>query len=620
MRDQSRLYFRFLFPLCFLLCLFGSIASNAAIQAEYYVDPAKGSDTNPGNSADFAFQTVGRAQSAVRDSLMRRSIRAGDIVVYLRGGTYLLTKPLTLEPQDSGRPGTTVIYQAYKDEKPIFSGGKIVTGWTLHDQSHNIWQADMGPDDDFRQLYVNGQKASRTSSGSPAGANKDPQGYAISDPNLQNLKNQKYIEVVTSPHGWQEERLRVDSITADHIILQQPGLGIITSSEYPGYGGISRLENAYEWLTRGGSFYLDRTEHKLYYIPRGGESMDTALVEAPVLERLIYFHGSSAKPVSNIRISGITFRLCTWLEPSNGVGLVSTQANQITYNKPTPGEIGYPAPKAAIDGTGMCNVVISNCTFHDLGGDGVNIMFASKNDVISHCEFDNLSCSGIQVANTFPQVAQLPVGSPDIVSGITVADCTVHTVCYDYPGGCGIFLGYVQGCTIIHNELYDLPYTGISLGWGWTDKNELSAYRTDNLLEGNKIHNYMNSMNDGGGIYCNGYEQSGTITKNFIYDQHHAFPLIYLDDGAANWVVNQNVLQGKKNGMLWVLYKGVNEQISDNYTDTNDMRNMGDNNGASSSVKNTTLVTDDNWPPAAQAIMAAAGPRPGNNIAASKAP
>ena len=31
----------------------------------------------------------------------------------------------------------------------------------------------------------------------------------------------------------------------------------------------------------------------------------------------------------------------------------------------------------------------------------------------------------------------------------------------------GVIYFYVVGARIEHNEIYDLPYTAISLGWGW---------------------------------------------------------------------------------------------------------------------------------------------------------
>ena len=66
-----------------------------------------------------------------------------DIVVYLRGGTYALTNTLTFTPVDSGNNGHKVSYRAYESESPVISGGKSITGWTLHDGSKNIWQASV---------------------------------------------------------------------------------------------------------------------------------------------------------------------------------------------------------------------------------------------------------------------------------------------------------------------------------------------------------------------------------------------------------------------------------------------------------------------------------------------
>jgi hypothetical protein len=57
-----------------------------------------------------------------------------------------------------------------------------------------------------------------------------------------------------------------------------------------------------------GQFYFDKTAKTLYYYIRPGENMDTADVEAPVVEKLIDIAGTSTtNRVKNITFQGITF-------------------------------------------------------------------------------------------------------------------------------------------------------------------------------------------------------------------------------------------------------------------------------------------------------------------------
>ena len=55
--------------------------------------------------------------------------------------------------------------------------------------------------------------------------------------------------------------------------------------------------------------------------------------------------------------------------------------------------------------------------------------------------------------------------SPGPDSGNVISNNLIENVADEYHGGVGIFAGYVANTLISHNEVADLPYTGISLGW-----------------------------------------------------------------------------------------------------------------------------------------------------------
>ena len=84
----------------------------------------------------------------------------GDIVVYLRCGTYAIDSTIAIGTSCSGTNGYTVKFMNYTGETPVISGGQAITGWTLYDAAKNIYQAT-GITFNFRQLYVNGVKAVR---------------------------------------------------------------------------------------------------------------------------------------------------------------------------------------------------------------------------------------------------------------------------------------------------------------------------------------------------------------------------------------------------------------------------------------------------------------------------
>ena len=81
---------------------------------------------------DGPFLTLDRARDAVR-AADRNLGRA----VVLRGGTYYLTAPLRLGPEDSGTAQHPVVYQAYPGETVRLSGGRPITGW--QDKGNGVW-------------------------------------------------------------------------------------------------------------------------------------------------------------------------------------------------------------------------------------------------------------------------------------------------------------------------------------------------------------------------------------------------------------------------------------------------------------------------------------------------
>ena len=260
--------------------------------------------------------------------------------------------------------------------------------------------------------------------------------------------------------------------------------------------------------------------------------------------------------------------------------------------------------KAALDGIWLENVDVSRCTFAHLGGNGVNILRGSRNSVVDHCLFYDLAGSAVQVALGWGPDGNVPASSPEIVDGIIVSNNTAHDLCTDYVAGCGMYAGYTRECSFIHNTLYNLPYTGISLGWGWGQDAMPGAFTTGNFIDGNLIHDHMLLLNDGGAIYCNGKQWNATLSNNYAYHQGHQYGVYYLDDGATNWSVFNNVAN-KDSAACWYLYKGGNNHCYDNFVDNPYV--MNESTGACTCADNT-VVTGGNYPAAAKAIMNAAGP------------
>ena len=142
-----------------VLCMVGAfILPNipvhaAETQADLWVDPVNGNDTNDGLTEATALKTIQAAKT-----LAAKMSAEKDIVVMLKGGTYDATETITFGASESGRNGHTITYRAASGETPIISGGTRLEGWTLHDANKNIYVADLPAGTELtRQFYVDGK-------------------------------------------------------------------------------------------------------------------------------------------------------------------------------------------------------------------------------------------------------------------------------------------------------------------------------------------------------------------------------------------------------------------------------------------------------------------------------
>jgi len=133
-------------------------------RADFYVSP-EGKDSWSGkldapNAAknDGPFASVDRARKAVQG--IRRG-HSGPVVVMLRGGTYFLPAALNFDHSDSGSANAPVVYEAFPGEKPVISGGRVITGWS--NTSGNVWTVKLDSHDfqKFEALFFNDERRYR---------------------------------------------------------------------------------------------------------------------------------------------------------------------------------------------------------------------------------------------------------------------------------------------------------------------------------------------------------------------------------------------------------------------------------------------------------------------------
>lgn len=552
-----------------LILLTATSAAVASVQATFHV-ATNGNDAYPG-SETRPFATIERAQQAVRAI---NGQMTADIVVVLHGGTYRIGQTIVFDAADSGFSGHNAIYRAAKNETPILSGGKTIVGWQPDEKGR--WKAP-SPLDNFRQLYVNGVRATRARGEKPAELElSGNDGYTTSAVAMADWRNPGDIELCYVVI-WCHTRCKVQSIRreGDHakIAMLQPHFGNakvkqgmnIVNPEY--LDGIY-VENALELLDTPGEWYLDRTAKTVYYLPRPGEDMAKIETIAPAVEKIVELRGTLEKPVHNIRFEGITFEHGGWLLPSE-IGFVDLQANFVLdWKRPYDPDDADPDTVKSPSNI-VCHatksIVFERCTFCRLGSGGVDLEFGSQDNAIVGCEFRDISASAVQVGDVLKDDHH-PDDPRKIVKNNTIANNSIHDCGVEYLGSVGVFAGYTEGTVIAHNEICNLPYSGISVGWGWGFEDaggrESTAYAAnhyvnpyttpttakDNRIEYNNLHGVMAKMNDGGAIYTLGNLPGTIIRGNWIHDCPPAnrgwCHGIYFDQGSGFIESTGNLIYG----------------------------------------------------------------------------
>ena len=101
---------------------------------------------------------------------------------------------------------------------------------------------------------------------------------------------------------------------------------------------------------------------------------------------------------------------------------------------------------------------------------------------------------------------------------------------------------YTDSLEISNNHIENIPYTGISLGWGWIYTTD-SVTAKDNSIKGNYIRDVMQECYDGGGIYTLGLQPGSVICENYIRGCRLPYGTIYLDGGSVGFTVRDNVTE-----------------------------------------------------------------------------
>lgn len=455
-------------------------------------------------------------------------------------------------------------------------------------------------------------------------------------------------------------------------------------------------ENDLTLLDQPGEWYQDTTAGALYYIPTAGQDLTKIDVELPQLEYLLSVGAACpvgldsggacvapptgnptqavayapptggdpyAQPAHDLVFSGLTFSHTSWLRPNKdgfadqqtGGYLVGPRSNFPGGGQPPLFEAARPhwlQMPAAVQVSAARNVSFVRDRFVDLG----QVALGIGNDASAHASGVGLGANGVTVTGcVFSQIAggaiviggiqawaHHPCGDKVCATGdpgaglidqsMAIKDNLVHDIGIDYRDFAAVMFTYAANVVVSHNEIYNVPYTGLSsgLGWGTNDAGGNNDYKTratgnlyqyqplyatattakNNTISANYVHLAMLQMNDGGCHYNLGFQPGTVVSQNYCEGKGSGLSGTYWgeynDEGSAYITETKNVYAN------FGSYVTANANASNNTGHITFTNNWGSSaspglGGAGNTVSGNIQLNGDSFPSDAQAIVTAAG-------------
>jgi len=535
----------------------------------FYVSP-DGDDDNPGTKGS-PFATLGAARNAVR-AAKKQTVKP--ITIYLRGGTYYLSEPVTFTAEDSGSKQAPITYRAFQNESPVISGG-FRLNLTPKPYKNGIMAARVSKEiDDIDQLFVNGkhQHMARYPDFDPnARFFGGTSGDAISPARVRTWSNPigGYMHALHASM-WGSKHYRIVGVDEGKKLKFQGGW---QENRGGGFDEFFRgeyhkkylfVENIPEELNAPGEWYFNRASRTLHIIPAKGVDLSKAKIIGAGLKQLLIIKGTVENPVKHIRLKGLTFKHTkrVFMEP---------------YERLLRGDWSI-ARLAAVYYEGTEDCLVEDCFFEDLGGNGIFISRYNRRTKVTGCRFTHLGESCVCLVGNYGAVRSgaivysrtLPQDQIDLIPGPKTSNyparCLIHNNLMHNFGlvgkqVAGVIISMSEEITVSNNTIYQCPRAAICINDGCWGGHIIEYNDAFNTVRESGDHGPFNSWgrdrwwkthnHSGRDVepfakersLLDNYKVTHIRNNRFAHPDGHSWG-IDLDDGSSNYRLYNNLCLG----------------------------------------------------------------------------